>query len=91
MGVVGVEFCDEHWDEEDLCVRNDDAELNERPSSSTGVWWPDDDDVDKSSSSLTLSLVRICSSIWIFNMVYLALYFSLGGNFTHFSVHSPEA
>lgn len=68
IGVDGVEF----WDEDDdLWVRNE-AVLSDRPSSSSmGVCWPDEDDSDADSrmSSFTLSLVRICSSIWIFNMV----------------------
>lgn len=71
---IGVDGCVEFWDEDDdLWVRNE-AVLSDRPSSSTGVCWPEDEAeaevlADKRHSSLTLSLVRICSSIWIFSMM----------------------
>lgn len=77
IGVDGVEF----WDEDDdLWVRNE-AVLNDRPSSSSslllGDCWPDEDDLDRRCSSLTLSFVRICSSIWIFNMMVVGGYSNL--------------
>lgn len=71
IGVDGVEF----WDEDDdLWVRNE-AVLKDRPSSSQGVCCPEDE-ADNRHSSLTLSLVRICSSIWIFNI----LWYDVDGN-----------